>query len=267
MATTTLTADATPAYSNTVPGMISGQYALAGDVNSALQVLLDNTAAAEDTIDIISPADASNPTKIDLFEATANGTNKVTVQAPSAIGTNRTLTLNDSGNVDLDDLVNATDAATASTLVRRDGDGDASFRVIESTVSTGTAPFVVASTTEVANLNAATVGGKAPAAVSGLATLNASSLVVQNPASASTVAGASKIPVAESDGTIDALFVAKGTPSAGKVPTYQSDGSVMWAAPPSTSAYADDWTGAYDTDAAYSYDAPAYCTNYGTISF
>jgi len=41
--------------------------------------------------------------------------------------------------------------------------GDISARVITSTVSTGTAPLVIASTTEVANLNASRVGGRLPA--------------------------------------------------------------------------------------------------------
>ena len=46
---------------------------------------------------------------------------------------------------------------------------------------------------------------------SGVATLNASSLVVQNPASASTTAGASKIPLADGTGKIDTAFLKTGT--------------------------------------------------------
>lgn len=45
---------------------------------------------------------------------------------------------------------------------------------------------------------------------SGVATLNASSLVVQNPASASTTAGASKIPLADGSGKIDTAFLKTG---------------------------------------------------------
>lgn len=56
-----------------------------------------------------------------------------------------------------------TSAATASTLVSRDGSGNSTFNVVSastltSTVSTGTAPFTVSSTTQVSNLNAATAG-------------------------------------------------------------------------------------------------------------
>lgn len=47
--------------------------------------------------------------------------------------------------------------------------------------------------------------------VSGVATLNASSLVVQNPANASTTAGASKIPLADGTGKIDTAFLKTGT--------------------------------------------------------
>lgn len=48
---------------------------------------------------------------------------------------------------------------TADTVALRDGSGDVQANAFESTVATGTAPFTVASTTAVSNLNADTVDG------------------------------------------------------------------------------------------------------------
>jgi hypothetical protein len=48
---------------------------------------------------------------------------------------------------------------TADTIAARDGSGDITANAFESTVATGTAPFSVASTTVVTNLNADTVDG------------------------------------------------------------------------------------------------------------
>ncbi|HEY9286157.1 MAG TPA: hypothetical protein VIP46_22085 [Pyrinomonadaceae bacterium] len=59
----------------------------------------------------------------------------------------------------------STSAATANALAQRDGNGDASFRRVTSTVATGTSPLVVASQTEVANLNANFVQGQNLAAL------------------------------------------------------------------------------------------------------
>lgn len=55
----------------------------------------------------------------------------------------------------LDGLTTAT-ASTASTIVARDADGDITAKQLISDIAIGTAPLVVTSTTEVANLKAAT---------------------------------------------------------------------------------------------------------------
>ena len=55
----------------------------------------------------ITPASASAPASIDLAEDTDNGTNKITITAPSAIASNKVLTLPDvSGMIALVDMIN-----------------------------------------------------------------------------------------------------------------------------------------------------------------
>lgn len=67
----------------------------------------------------------------------------------------------DTGIGDADTLNGlASDTAdTADTIVARDGSGDITANVFESTVATGTAPMVVSSTTVVTNFNADMVDG------------------------------------------------------------------------------------------------------------
>ena len=130
--------------------------------------------------------------------------------------------------------IDSTAAATGSTIAERDADGDLVARQLESTVSTGTPPLAVASTTEVPNLNAAQVGGRTPAAASGVATLDNSSKTVEDPASAQTAAAASKIPISGADGTVAAGYLATGTPGAGDTIVYQPDGSRAWGSSLST---------------------------------
>lgn len=104
--------------------------------------------------------------------------------------------------------------------------GAISGNTLEATVAIGTAPLIITSTTKVDNLNvdrvddahasatptAATIpisdaNGKLPAGWGGnastLATLNASSLVVENPANATATPTASKIPIADGSGKLD----------------------------------------------------------------
>lgn len=57
-------------------------------------------------------------------------------------------------------LDSATSAATVSTLVMRDANGDVTHRRVTSTIATGTSPFAVSSTTECVNLNATYVQGQ-----------------------------------------------------------------------------------------------------------
>jgi len=57
----------------------------------------------------------------------------------------------------------AASPSSGSMNINCGSNGDISARRITSTVATGTAPFVVTSTTEVANLNASRVGGRLPA--------------------------------------------------------------------------------------------------------
>ena len=73
-------------------------------------------------------------------------------------------------NADLLDDANTATAGTASTIALRDGSGNLTGNVIVSTVSTGTAPLTVSSTTNVANLNASSLAGAtfaAPGAIGG----------------------------------------------------------------------------------------------------
>lgn len=100
----------------------------------------------------------------------------------------------------------------AYTVVMRDEDGDVEGRVITSTATTGTPPLVVASTTEVANLNASRVGGYLPA-----------------------TSGASKLLVTGAAGTVADSAIATGVPTAGMVPTIQVDGSKTWQTPSGSS--------------------------------
>lgn len=68
-------------------------------------------------------------------------------------------------------------------------------------------PFILGANAQgqnVVGLDADTVDGKHPAVMSGLATLDASSLVVQNPTNATVTPTASKIPIADGDGKLDA---------------------------------------------------------------
>lgn len=62
-------------------------------------------------------------------------------------------------NADLLDDMDSATAATASTIAARDGSGYLTATVLRSTVTTGTAPLTVASTTVVSNLNADQVDG------------------------------------------------------------------------------------------------------------
>ena len=87
---------------------------------------------------------------IKFFEDSDNGTNAITLSAPSATGD-----------------VNLTLPAVAGTLVTDAGMGgnidigaySLTAETLVSDVATGTAPFTVSSTTVVANLNASTLGG------------------------------------------------------------------------------------------------------------
>jgi len=87
---------------------------------------------------------------IKFFEDSDNGTNAITLAAPSATGD-----------------VNLTLPAVAGTLVTDAGMGgnidigaySLTAETLVSDVATGTAPFTVSSTTVVANLNASTLGG------------------------------------------------------------------------------------------------------------
>lgn len=112
-----------------------------------------------------------------------------------------------------------------------DASGNVSINQLTSTVTTGTPPLVVASTTQVANLNASSVAGKAPASASGLATLDGSSLVVQNPANATQTPTASKIPIANSgNAQLAQGWLASGTASAGYAPLADGSGGTAWGA-------------------------------------
>lgn len=62
-----------------------------------------------------------------------------------------------------------------------------------------------------------TINGKLGAA-SGIATLDSSSLVVQNPANATTTAATAKIPIALTGGQLKAEWLATGTPTSGYMP-------------------------------------------------
>jgi hypothetical protein len=59
-------------------------------------------------------------------------------------------------NADLLDSLNSATASTVSTIVARDSSGNITGKQLISDIATGTAPLVIASTTEVANLHVAT---------------------------------------------------------------------------------------------------------------
>ena len=255
MPTRTLTASGSPTLSNTVEGMVGGVLARAADVNAALQTLIDNDAALEETV-----ADAIPKAVITAADQLVYGTASAT-PAVLTVAASRIVGKKASGTVG---ALTGTEARVVLGLATTD---DVSFNKMTSTVATGTAPLVVASTTEVANLNASRVAGRVPGAVSGVPTLDASTKVVENPASAQTTAAASKIPISGADGTIAPNYLATGTVSAGKVPMGQADGSIVWMSPPSGNAGIDDADMAYDSDASYGYLDPQGITGYGVVSF
>jgi hypothetical protein len=96
------------------------------------------------------------------FPGTVSGTrfisNVSTGTAPFTVSSNTVVT---NLNADLLDGFNTATAATANTVALRDANANLTANVLNavrfiSNVSTGTAPFTVSSTTQVANLNAAT---------------------------------------------------------------------------------------------------------------
>jgi len=132
------------------------------------------------------------------------------------------------GEIVADSLVvsSGADIAGGATVDELTATGAISGNTLEATVADGTAPLIITSTTKVDNLNvdrvddaqasatpaAATIpisdaNGKLPAGWGGnastLATLNASSLVVENPANATATPTASKIPIADGSGKLD----------------------------------------------------------------
>lgn len=99
---------------------------------------------------IASPTFTGTATAASFVSTAATGTAPMMVASQTAV-TNL--------NADLVDGLHASSAATANTLVARDGNGDISGRRIISTMVQGTAPLGIASTTLVANLNADMVDG------------------------------------------------------------------------------------------------------------
>lgn len=98
-----------------------------------------------DTASTIAARDSSGDIAANAFESTVTtGTAPLTVASTTAVA---------NLNADQTDGYNAAEAATVSTLAARDASGDITANAFESTVATGTAPFVVASTTVVPNLN------------------------------------------------------------------------------------------------------------------
>jgi hypothetical protein len=158
---------ATEAAFDTLAGTgISGPAIVAGDAYKALQVNVGETATEYVTTLRVDIA-AADGTQIlsngtDGSDATFIG--DVTGNADTATAADTVTTIDESADTACYiAYFNATtgDQAvkTGTNLTFNSSTGDLSSTRYTSTVATGTAPFTVASTTEVTNLNAATVGG------------------------------------------------------------------------------------------------------------
>ena len=87
---------------------------LASDKNTAGATYLLALCPTKKTMDdidsrvgLITPASASAPASLDLAEDTDNGTNKITITAPSAVASDKVITLPDvSGTIALIDMIN-----------------------------------------------------------------------------------------------------------------------------------------------------------------
>lgn len=114
--------------------------------------LLDGlTTATASTASTVAARDGSaNLTANVLVSDVATGTAPLTVSSTTAVN---------NLNVDQTDGYDASESDTASTLAARNASGDITANAFESTVVTGTAPIVVASTTAVNNLNADATDG------------------------------------------------------------------------------------------------------------